>query len=201
MLNRILSSLTTSLKSYLHQCFEKEEVPCPKADPHNPSFTSDSLGGFHKIRPLRLVAYSRTGHDLLADEQEKKIIDYCSEHNHKIIGVFGKHGNSKTARQQAFEAMREADGLITSDLMRLFCHDTDPVRELIQQIHENFFHRAKQLIAIDNGVDTATAHGQSKVMNFLNELTDNTRKPAEGLHNIEAEQLTALDTMYEATST
>lgn len=145
---------------------------------------SDSLHGFRKNRGLRLVAFIRTGHESLASDQEQKIKDYCRERGHIIVAVFGGGGQNAVDLQEALAALYHSDGLIAVDLMRLFCHDKDPVRELQHEIHRHFFHDQKRLITIEDGIDTGTAEGQVKVVQFLGTLCDESRAPSEGLHTI-----------------
>lgn len=201
-------NLKEQIKRFLEGCVEKNRYSydemTTRANQISAHFhqvkqpvESDSVSSLSKRQHLRLVAFVRSGHESLCSEQEKEIIEYCETHHHKVASFFGRHTMNATALNNALDALHDADGLIVTDMMRLFCHDQDPVRRLKDQVKESFFRGGKRLIAIHDGIDTATADGQAKLLHFLRELEYSAMTPAEGLHKLESDCMEGHGTMYE----
>lgn len=147
---------------------------------------SDSLEcALHKDQHLRLIGYVRQGHEKTVDEQKNAIEEYCKEHGHLLVDTVVNTSNSSAALEEALFELDHADGLIISDLLRLFGHEKDPVRDILHLIQHNFFFRSKHLICVDAKLDSQSCKGQAKLVRFLREVNDASRRPAEGLLTME----------------
>jgi hypothetical protein len=121
---------------------------------------------------LRLVAYTKYGGETnTAKMQTEQINDYCALHNY--IAECTYNWNSKEPAMALHEALCELehkDGLIVADLSRLVEHHGDPLRDLQPLVHDHFFHNAKHLISVKEGIDTSTTPGQQCLIEYLKEL-------------------------------
>ncbi len=121
---------------------------------------------------LRLVAYTKYGGETNTEEmQTQRINDFCELHNYVAESRF--NWNPKEPAMALHEALCELehkDGLIVADLSRLVEHDGDPLRDLSPLVHGQFFHNAKHLISVKEGIDTSTTPGQQSLVEYLKEL-------------------------------
>lgn len=121
---------------------------------------------------LRLVAYTKYGGETnTAEMQTQQINDYCAMHNY--VAKCHYSWNSKEPAMALHEALCELehmDGLIVADLSRLVEHHSDPLRDLQPLVHDHFFHNAKHLISVKEGIDTSTTPGQKCLIEYLKEL-------------------------------
>ncbi len=124
-------------------------------------------------RGLKLVAYVRSLEPDMCDAQKRKIEDYCEKNGHTIVAMYdwdlSKPG---TALHDALLSLDEADGLIVTDLDRMIDHPDDPPRDLFPIFHHYFFHNAKHLISIHEGIDTGSIVGQEAMVNYLKQIAD-----------------------------
>jgi hypothetical protein len=160
---------------------------------HNPveqPYESDSLeNSVNKSHHLQLIAYVRQGHEKSVEDQEKCIREYCREHGHKLIDTVVCKINCPNALAEAVAKLNRADGIIISDLLRLFDHENDPVREILSVIHEHFFLREKHLISVEANLDSQSIAGQFQLVKFLKEVSDASRRPSEGLLKMQNEKM------------
>ncbi len=124
-------------------------------------------------RGLKLVAYVRSVEPELREAQKNKIEDYCEKNGHTIVTMFDwDRSKPGTALHDALLAIDGADGLIVADLDRIIDHPDDPPRDLFPIFHHYFFHNAKHLISIHEGIDTGSVFGQEAMINYLNRIAD-----------------------------
>lgn len=121
-----------------------------------------------------LIVYTKFGGtNNTPDMQMKRIHDYCEAHGYRVDKVCSwRSDHPGVDLHQAINELANSGGLIVSDLSRLVEHHDDPLRELAPLMHQHFFHGEKTLIALKEGINTATQPGQEALIEFLNELRD-----------------------------
>jgi hypothetical protein len=152
----------------LHQMHD--HCQCAHPCPNKVSFF-DKM--HHKGESLKLIAYVRAWEGDGAAEQTRQLKAWCDEHGNTIIKLFD-HDTKEPEMDlhDALIALDKADGMIVTDLSRLVTHHDDPLRDLAPLVHHYFFHEPKHLITISEQIDTRTAEGQEKMVEFLKRLTD-----------------------------
>ncbi|MBX9666945.1 MAG: recombinase family protein [Candidatus Obscuribacterales bacterium] len=124
-------------------------------------------------RNAHLIAYTKYGgENNTIMMQVDHIHRFCTMHGYTIQNVFEwEKSRPGTAIREALMAMHTADGIIVSDLTRLIDHYADPMRDLKPLVHE-CFRNGKHLIAVNEGIDTATVVGQNALIEYTQELHD-----------------------------
>lgn len=125
------------------------------------------------VHIVDLVGYTRSDLDGIgADEQLKRLQNFCSKHGYRIKKVFADIGKPSFGLQAALEALDDADGLIVFNLNRLVEHSKDRLRDLRPLIRCHFFDPAKHLITIEDGIDTSSPTGQASLIELINRSKD-----------------------------
>ncbi len=122
---------------------------------------------------LNLIAFIRCGgSELNETEQEAMISEYCNTHNYHLSGIYLAENNlTNTVLTDAMKALASADGLIAVDLNRFVRHADDRLHDLAPLLNELIRHR-KVLIAILDGIETVTPHGQKVAIDYANQWSD-----------------------------
>jgi len=108
-----------------------------------------------------LVAYLRVAGDLSSQEEQTTTInDYCVNNGYRIAKFFVDTGKPSYALNEALQAMKEHHGLIAVNLQTFVENNEDRLRDLRPFVHHFFCSGNKDLITVEEGIDTATPQGQ-----------------------------------------
>jgi len=108
-----------------------------------------------------LVGYIRIAGDLASQEEQTTMInDYCLDHGFRISEFFVDTGKPSYALKAALIAMKDHHGLIAVNLQSFVENTEDRLRDLRPFVHHFFCAGSKDLITVEEGIDTATSQGQ-----------------------------------------
>lgn len=124
-------------------------------------------------RRLRLVGYIRTGGTAVSSgEQRLMIQQYCSAHNHDLIGCSQVDTDRPSfGFEEALQALKHADGIIALDIDR-FSHRAGDHLLDVRPLVDRLLHTGKVLITLTDGIETVTASGQASLLELLHEWSD-----------------------------
>lgn len=108
-----------------------------------------------------LVAYIRVAGDLATEEEQSALIsEYCLNNGFRIAQFFTDTGKPSYALTEALQAMKVHHGLIALNLQTFVENSEDRLRDLRPFVHHFFCSGSKDLITIEEGINTATPQGQ-----------------------------------------
>lgn len=108
-----------------------------------------------------LVAYVRIAGDLASQEEQTTMInDHCIENGYRVAQFFVDTGKPSYALQEALQAMKTRHGLIAVNLQAFVENSEDRLRDLRPFVHHFFCAGSKDLITVEEGINTATSQGQ-----------------------------------------
>jgi len=120
-----------------------------------------------------LVAYIRVAGDLSTlEEQTDAINEYCLNNGFRIADFFVDTGKPSYALTEALQAMKGHHGLIAVNLQAFVENSQDRLRDLRPFVHHFFCAGSKDLITIEEGIDTATPQGQIAADDAVSAGTD-----------------------------
>jgi hypothetical protein len=108
-----------------------------------------------------LIAYIRVAGDLASlEEQTCTINDHCLTNGFRVAQFFVDNGKPSYALTEALQAMKAHHGLIAVNLQSFVENTEDRLRDLRPFVHHFFCSGNKDLITVQEGIDTATSQGQ-----------------------------------------
>jgi hypothetical protein len=117
-----------------------------------------------------LVAYIRASKRSDLPEYLREIERYCQKNSYQIAHVFTDVGDRPSfGLQAAFDALENADGLISCNMNMFVKQDGDRIRELRPFIHHFFCLREKHLITVTDGIDTGSSFGQENAIALMSQ--------------------------------
>lgn len=116
-----------------------------------------------------LIGYIKASPGRMSEAEQLNMIQhYCLQHGFRLHDTFVQTEENSGHLPKALEAMQDYDGLIAVDLNSFVEHKSDRIRDLRPFVHHFFCHGKKHLIAIAEGIDTATSAGQLAAMELMN---------------------------------
>ncbi|CAN5180422.1 hypothetical protein BH10CYA1_BH10CYA1_61080 [soil metagenome] len=120
-----------------------------------------------------LVAYIRVAGDLASLEEQTAVInDYCLENGFRVAQFFVDTGKPSYALKEAIQAMESHHGLIAVNLQTFVENSEDRLRDLRPFVHHFFCYGNKDLITVEEGIDTSTSQGQIAADDAVTSTTD-----------------------------